>query len=130
MQQLLCLCAAGQYTGHFPRLDSELVRQHSLVFAPYMDQDEDIDGFHGEDFEAELAHVRTEHERLRSKGASQPTIGPLIEQALKDPQSLGRITESIANLGADGDASARNAGGNVDADDAERQPKYGRHGCR
>ena len=87
-------------------LHDDLVKQHNLMFASYMDQDDEADGFHTEDFEAELQHVRRQHDRLTSAGATRPTLGPLIEQALSDPQSLERITESIANLGADGDANA------------------------
>ena len=88
-------------------LDEDLVKQHSMVFASYMNQDDDIDGFHQEDFEAELQQVQRDAEKLRVAGASQPTLQPLIEQALKNPESLGRITESIANLGAAGDETAK-----------------------
>lgn len=98
----LLACLATVWAG----LDEDLVRQHSLMFATEMNQDDEIDGFHQEDFEAELQHVRRQHERLTSAGASRPSLGPLIEQALNDPNSLARVTESIANLGAGGDSDA------------------------
>ena len=98
----LLACLATAWAG----FDEDLVRQHSLMFASEMNQDDEIDGFHQEDFEAELQHVRRQHERLASAGASRPSLGPLIEQALNDPNSLARVTESIANLGAGGDSDA------------------------
>ena len=99
---MLLACLVAAWAG----LDEDLIRQHSLMFASQMNQDDEIDGFHQEDFEAELQHVRRQHERLSSAGAQQPSLGPLIEQALNDPNSLARVTESIANLGVGGDSDA------------------------